>query len=126
MKNILSKKNFWTLILLLNIVSCKSNDEFLKENPETFYTVDNAFATSAQIDQALVAIYSQIRDLWANPSEEGWIFVLRGNGTDMYDVASIRKGSTFNNYGLINADICSRRKIKLSGRKPGEYLDSSG
>ncbi|HWV30379.1 MAG TPA: RagB/SusD family nutrient uptake outer membrane protein [Dyadobacter sp.] len=104
MKNILSKKTFWALVLLANFVSCKSNDEFLKENPETFYTVDNAFATSAQIDQALVAIYSQIRDLWANPSEEGWIFVLRGNGTDMFDVASIRKSSTFNNYGLINAD----------------------
>ncbi|ACT93490.1 RagB/SusD family nutrient uptake outer membrane protein [Dyadobacter fermentans] len=104
MKNIFSKKTFWALVLVANFVSCKSNDDFLKENPETFYTVDNAFATSAQIDQALVAIYSQIRDLWANPSEEGWIFVLRGNGTDMYDVASIRKGSTFNNYGLINAD----------------------
>lgn len=104
MKNILSKKTFWALILLMNVAGCKSNDDFLKENPETFYTVDNAFSTSAQIDQALVAIYSQIRDLWANPSEEGWIFVLRGNGTDMYDVASIRRGATFNNYGLINVD----------------------
>ncbi|TDE15479.1 RagB/SusD family nutrient uptake outer membrane protein [Dyadobacter psychrotolerans] len=104
MKNILSKKSFWALMVLLNVIGCKSNDEFLKENPETFYTVDNAFSTSAQVDQVLVGIYSQIRDLWANPAEEGWIFVLRGNGTDMYDVASIRRGATFNNYGLINVD----------------------
>ena len=104
MKNILSKKAFWALVILLNVAGCKSNDEFLKENPETFYTVDNAFSTSAQVDQVLVGAYSQIRDLWANPNEEGWIFVLRGNGTDMYDVASIRRSATFNNYGLINVD----------------------
>ena len=104
MKNILSKKAFWALVVLLNVAGCKSNDEFLKENPETFYTVDNAFSTSAQVDQVLVGAYSQIRDLWANPNEEGWIFVLRGNGTDMYDVASIRRSATFNNYGLINVD----------------------
>lgn len=103
MKNIFSGKFFWGLMLLANLTSC-DNDGFLKENPTTFYTVDNAFSTSAQVDQVLVGAYSQVRDLWANPAEEGWIFVLRGNGTDMYDVASIRKGSTFNNYGLINAD----------------------
>ena len=103
MKNILSRKSFWALMLLVNLTSC-DNDGFLKENPTTFYTVDNAFSTSAQVDQVLVGAYAQVRDLWANPAEEGWIFVLRGNGTDMYDVASIRKGSTFNNYGLINAD----------------------
>ncbi|MFC6099642.1 RagB/SusD family nutrient uptake outer membrane protein [Olivibacter domesticus] len=90
--------------ILLSLVSCEADKDFLTEKPSTFYTVDNAFSTAAQIDQAVVAIYSQIRDLWANPGEEGWIFVLRGNGTDMYDVASIRRGSTFNNYGNINPD----------------------
>jgi len=83
---------------------CTPDDEFLKEKPTTFYTIDNAFSTSAQIDQVLVSVYSQLRDLWANPSEEGWIFVFRGNGTDMFDVASIRRGNTFNNYGNINPD----------------------
>lgn len=104
MKNIFKSKSFWGLLFVANLFGCESADDFLKENPSTFYTVDNAFSTSAQVDQSLVSIYSQIRDLWANPSEEGWIFVLRGNGTDMYDVASIRKGATFNNYGLINVD----------------------
>lgn len=89
---------------LFSIQACKSDKDFLSETPSTFYTVDNAFSTSAQIDQALVAIYSQLRDLWVNPSEEGWIFVLRGNGTDMYDVPSIRRGASFNNYGNINPD----------------------
>lgn len=90
--------------LLVGSVGCESDKDFLTEVPPTFYTVDNAFSTSAQIDQALVAVYSQLRDLWANPSEEAWIFVLRGNGTDMYDVPSIRRGNSFNNYGNINPD----------------------
>lgn len=95
----------WALLLLLSgIISCKSDKDFLTERPSTFYTVDNAFTTSSQIDQVLVSIYSQLRDLWANPAEEGWIFVFRGNGTDMFDVPSIRRGGAFNNYGNINPD----------------------
>jgi hypothetical protein len=86
------------------MIGCESDEDFLKEEPQTFYTVDNAFSTSAQIDQVLVAIYSQLKDLWANPNESGWIFVFRGNGTDMFDVASIRRANTFNNYGVINPD----------------------
>lgn len=92
------------LLLLVNLVSCNKDEAFLKENPQTFYTVDNAFSTSAQVDQVLVSIYSHLRNLWANPDESGWIFVFRGNGTDMFDVASIRRGNTFNNYGNINPD----------------------
>jgi len=88
----------------LGLVSCEADKDFLTETPSTFYTVDNAFSTAAQIDQAVVAIYSQLRDLWANPNGEEWILALRGNGTDMYDVASIRRGSSFNNYGNINPD----------------------
>lgn len=90
--------------LFINIISCENVEKFLKEEPSTFYIVDNAFSSSAQIDQIMIAVYSQMRDLWANPNEEGWIFVFRGNGTDMYDVPSIRRGNTFNNYGNINPD----------------------
>ena len=103
MKKIKYIAGIWILLLSISIVSCKDED-FLKEKPSTFYTVDNAFSTSAQVDQVLVAVYSHLRDLWANPNEAGWIFAFRGNGTDMFDVASIRKGNTFNNYGLINPD----------------------
>ncbi len=94
----------WLLLLMMGVVSCESDEDFLTKKPETFYTIDNAFTTSAQIDQVLVSIYSHLRNLWANPDETGWIFVFRGNGTDMYDVASIRRGGTFNNYGNINPD----------------------
>jgi hypothetical protein len=104
------KKNVYNiyaflLMLLLASAGCKKmDDKFLVTNPETFYTVDNIFSTSSQVDQAVIAIYSQLRDIWANPSEEGWIFMFRGNGTDMFDVPSIRRANSFNNYGTINAN----------------------
>lgn len=104
MKKIKYIAGIWFLLFMMSMVSCESDKEFLTEDPQTFYTVDNAFSTSAQVDQVLVSIYSHLRDLWANPNESGWIFVFRGNGTDMFDVASIRRGGTFNNYGVINPD----------------------
>jgi len=104
MKKIKYIAGIWLLLLLVSMVSCESDESFLKENPETFYTVDNAFSTSAQVDQILVSVYSHLRNLWANPDESGWIFVFRGNGTDMFDVPSIRRANTFNNYGVINPD----------------------
>ncbi|MCE5346328.1 MAG: RagB/SusD family nutrient uptake outer membrane protein [Bacteroidales bacterium] len=104
MKKIIINKLIWLLVIVLFFAGCESDDKFLAEEPITFYTTDNAFSSSAQIDQVLVSIYSQLRDMWANPSETGWIFVFRGNGSDMFDVPSIRRANTFNNYGTINPD----------------------
>ena len=92
------------LAMFISLIGCESDDMFLKEEPITFYTTDNAFSTSAQVDQVLVSIYSHIRDLWANPTEQRWIFDFRGKGTDMYDVPVIRRGNTFSDYSTINPD----------------------
>jgi len=103
MKKVMNVKYAVLLALLTGVAGCsKIDNEFLETRPETFYTVDNIFTTSSQVDQAVISIYSMLRDMWANPSEEGWIFVFRGNGTDMFDVASIRRAAQFNNYGSIN------------------------
>jgi hypothetical protein len=105
MKKNISIKQLCLFLMLTTAFGCRKIDEkFLQATPETFYTVDNIFSTSAQVDQAVVAMYSQLRDIWANPDEAPWIFVFRGNGTDMFDVPSIRRVNTFNNYGLINAN----------------------
>ncbi len=104
MKKIIIFVQILVLFLVIAFTGCESDNEFLTEEPTTFYTTDNAFSTSAQIDQVLVGVYSQLRDLWANSTEAAWVFVFRGNGTDMFDVASIRRGNTFNNYGTINPD----------------------
>jgi hypothetical protein len=111
MKKIKYIASIWLFSLLVSMVSCRSDDKFLTENPKTFYTSANAFTTSSQIDQVLVSIYSHLRDLWANPTELGWIFVFKGNGTDMYDVPNIRRGNNFNNYGNINPQISNFYEI---------------
>lgn len=101
MKKIKYITGIWFLLLLISLGSCESDKEFLTEDPQTFYTVDNIFSTSAQVDQILVSVYSYLRDMWANPNSNASLYVFRGNGTDMFDVASIRRTSTFNNYGII-------------------------
>jgi hypothetical protein len=81
-----------------------NDSEFLEEKPETFYTVDNAFSTSEQVDQVLVSCYSHIRVMFCFLEESSTAFVFRGNnGTDMYDVPQFRFSARFNDYGLLNA-----------------------
>ncbi len=91
-------------MLFFVVAGCESDANFLEEKPSTFYTIDNAFSSSAQVDQVLISIYSHIRDLWVNPTEAQWIFNFRGKGTDMYDVPVIRRGNTFSDYSTINPD----------------------
>ncbi|MGQ1787158.1 MULTISPECIES: RagB/SusD family nutrient uptake outer membrane protein [unclassified Saccharicrinis] len=91
-------------VVFLSLMGCESDEDFLVEEPATFYTVDNAFSTSDQVDQVLVSLYSHIRDLWVNPTTTKWIFNWKGKGTDMYDVAVIRTGNTFSDYSTINPD----------------------
>jgi hypothetical protein len=95
------------LVLFLSLFACESDEDFLTEEATTFYTVDNAFSTSDQVDQVLVSIYSHIRDLWTNSGSSNgtqWIYNWKGKGTDMYTVASIRSANTFSDYSSIDAD----------------------
>jgi hypothetical protein len=90
------------VVLLLAWTGC-NDDAFLEEKPETFYTVDNAFSTSEQVDQVLVSCYSHIRVMFCMVEESNTSWVFRGgNGTDMFDVAIIRRTSRFNDYGTLN------------------------
>lgn len=100
----MKNKNIYRLVFLSFLLSVWGCDDagFLRENPETFYTTDNAFTTPGQVDQVLISAYSQVRDLVGNPDNTSWIGALRFNGTDMYDVASIRRGNSFNDYGILN------------------------
>jgi hypothetical protein len=93
---------FILLAALLAWTSCNDN-AFLEEKPETFYTVDNAFSTSEQVDQVLVSCYSHIRVMYCVLEESNTTMVFRGgNGTDMFDVATLRRSWCFNNYGSLN------------------------
>lgn len=100
MKNI-NIKNSILLLLPLLIFSCDDSG-FLTEKPKTFYTVDNAFSTSGQVDQVVVGCYSHIRNMYCMDEETAAFFAFcGGNGTDMYDVATIRRSNRFNDYGII-------------------------
>ena len=96
------KKNIIILsVLFSSIISSCNDNSFLKENPDTFYTIDNVFSTSEQIDQVIVSCYSDIRKMI---TMEGVPFAYKGNsGTDMFDVPTIRRGNRFNDYGILNA-----------------------
>lgn len=97
------KHSILALLSLSFLGSCNDAD-FLAEKPETFYTIDNVFSTSEQVDQVLVGCYSHIRTMFCMVEENVTAFAFKGgNGTDMFDVATIRRGNRFNDYSILNA-----------------------
>lgn len=89
----------------LFLSGCNDAD-FLRENPEYFYTPDNAFSTSTQVDQVLVGCYADVRNMFCATDHKNEYYAFKlGNGTDMFDVNTTRKTSlTFNNYGIITPE----------------------
>lgn len=93
------------LIVFPCLTSCNDAD-FLKEDPETFYTIDNVFSTSEQINQVVTTCYQKVRNIYCpynNASELGVWSYRMGNGTDMFDVPTIRLGYRFNDYSVLNS-----------------------
>ena len=102
MKNLL-KYGVYGLLSVGLFSSC-NDSKFLEEDPETFYTIDNVFSTSEQVDQVLVGCYSHIRVMMCMVEESNTAFAFRGgNGTDMFDVATIRRSNRFNDYSILNS-----------------------
>lgn len=102
MKNVL-KYSVCGLLSVCLLGSC-NDSKFLEEDPETFYTIDNVFSTSEQVDQVLVGCYSHVRVMMCMTEESNTAFVFRGgNGTDMFDVATIRRSNRFNDYSILNS-----------------------
>ena len=97
MKNKMINKIVQLSLLLFALSAC---NDFLDENPDYSYTPENAFSTSSQVEQVLVSCYNQIRNIYT--TENGATFLFKGNGSDMFDVPTIRKGSIMNDYGILN------------------------
>lgn len=93
-------------IILSSFTACNDAD-FLKESPETFYTTDNIFSTSEQVNQVITTCYMSVKEIFCpydNYSKLGvWSYSM-GNGTDMFDVPTIRFSYRFNDYSIINAE----------------------
>ena len=106
MKKIYSKHIVLSLLVIFFGVSC-DDAGFLKEDPETFYTIDNVFSTSEQVDQVVTTCYQLVRNIYCpydNSSELNvWSYSM-GNGTDMFDVPTIRFNYRFNDYSIINSE----------------------
>lgn len=93
-----------TATLLLSLQAC-NDKEFLTEHPKYFYTIDQAFTTPSQVEQAVVHCYSHLRNIYTIVNESSGYFAYRGgNGTDMYDVSSIRHVYQFNDYSLLTPE----------------------
>ncbi|MDR0386328.1 MAG: RagB/SusD family nutrient uptake outer membrane protein [Prevotellaceae bacterium] len=108
----LLKKIFYAAAVAMLLCTAGCNDEkFLEENPSTFYTIDNIFSTSAQIDQVLTGIYGRIRYIWTNHAVSHDYFNFKAKGTDILDAASTRRGQSFSDYSLINPDHSTFRVL---------------
>lgn len=98
-------KILWLPIAMLAFIGC-DDSFYLEENPETFYTIDNVFSTSEQVDQVLTTCYTKVRNIYCpynNHSElDLWSYSM-GNGTDVFDVPTIRFEYRFNDYSIINS-----------------------
>lgn len=94
-------------LLLLSFCSSCNDAAFLRENPDTFYTTENIFGSSPeQINQVLTTCYIKVRNIYCpynNGSELGLWSYSMGNGTDMFDVPTIRHDYRFNDYSIISS-----------------------
>lgn len=85
--------------MLSTIVIAYSCDdqEFLELNPETFLTVDNVFTSGAQVEQLVLTMYQQDRDLHGYiDNNQGR--VMYGQGTDVFTVPTFRQNTNFSDY----------------------------
>ena len=85
---------------------CCNDKELLTEKPKYFYTLDNVFSTSSQVDLAVVSCYSEVRKYYnlVNDGKRHLLAWRGGNGTDMFDVPTTRRNLQFNNYGNLTPE----------------------
>ena len=112
MKKIIFKKTVgYLFVSMFMLISGCDDEAFLKENPSSFYTVDNIISSSEQVDQLLTTCYLRVRDLYCANDDYGgnvnvWIYRM-GNGTDMFDAPTIRLSTRFNDYSIINSQTAT-------------------
>ena len=87
--------------LSLLFISCESDDDFLQEVPETFYTAENAFTSSDQVKQVVISLYEYVRYVMC---VNEYTHVLKGLGTDVLDVPQLRIAGSFSDYSKISPD----------------------
>lgn len=87
----------FTLLLLIPSIGC-NDEEFLTEDPKTFYTTDNIFSSETQVDQVLISMYSELRAFRTRN------YQAKGFSTDVMDAPLFRISTTFGDYSRINPE----------------------
>lgn len=95
----MKKLLYISAIVSLLIAGCKKDDEFLKETPGDFLTIDNAFINFAQFKTGLNELYRQVRYNYTNRDNRDDFFHF-GMGTDNIFVPFDNAG--FTDWSLIN------------------------
>ena len=91
--------------LLISITGC-NDDDFLEENPTTFYTSENSYDSQSQVDESVTNMYVHIR-YWFQID-----YFMKGLGTDLMDTPYWRcSGSGYSNYSLWSADYGSVENV---------------
>jgi len=88
------KKIYITTLCIISIgLSSCSDSDFLNENPETMYTVENAFNTSSQVDANVTNLYVHVRYWFQNN------YFMKGLGSDLLDQPQWRAaGNGYSNF----------------------------
>ncbi|MBR9775883.1 MAG: RagB/SusD family nutrient uptake outer membrane protein [Cytophagales bacterium] len=89
------KIQFFALLFLT--IGC-NDEEFLLEEPKTFYTFENIFSSESQVDQLLITMYSRVRNFRTTN------YQAKGFSTDVMDAPEFRLSTTFGDYSRINPE----------------------
>src|SRR3989339_68261 len=90
-------------LMISLLLSCNDN-EFLREDPKTFYTLDNVFTTPAQVEQSIVSLYYYERYLenFIGGSIRNAGLFWKGDGSDVLERVYSSMGSSMDNYVAFN------------------------
>lgn len=96
------------LIALSSIAIVGCNDSaFLREKPESSYTIENVFKSSNQVKQVITGCYERCRNMFSTSDMMQFSprhFYQGNNGTDMFDVPNGRDAQSMNDYSKLGAD----------------------
>ncbi|MDR0348814.1 MAG: RagB/SusD family nutrient uptake outer membrane protein [Tannerella sp.] len=105
MKAIRNKINIG-LLALSSLLSGCNDDAFLHEEPDTFYTIENIFKSSDQVQQVITSCYEHVRGIYCTSAPiffSPMHYYQGSNGTDMFDVPNGRDGSSLNDYSILSS-----------------------
>lgn len=103
------------LMALSTVIAGACDDAaFLREEPESSYSIENVFKSSNQVKQAVTSCYEKVRDIFCTSAPMQFSlrhFYMGNNGTDMFDVPNGRDAQSMNDYSKMAADSDIYREV---------------